>query len=157
MTQGQTLARPTTVLGELRKALETKRRQPALVKFVTMLKGIRESYDWVGIYIVKEGNLVLEAYAGNAETEHTTIPIGQGMCGYAARVGETVVVQDVNQDSRYLMCFPSTRSEIVVPIRGEKGIIGEIDVDSDRLAAFSQTDEELLEAAARELAEYLER
>ncbi len=107
--------------------------------------------------MVRGDKLVLEAYAGDAETEHVTIPIGQGICGFAAKTGETVIVPDVSRDPRYLMCFPSTRSEIVVPIMGENGVIGEIDIDSDKLAAFSKSDEKFLEAAAGKLASYLEK
>ena len=55
------------------------------------------------------------------------------------------------------MCFPSTRSEIVVPTHGKTGVIGEIDIDSDRLGAFSEGDRELLEQAAASLAIHLER
>lgn len=157
MTQGQTLARPEAVLDELRGALQTEPRRHALEKFLTILRGNFDHYNWVGIYLVSEDKLVLETYAGAGETEHTMIPVGQGICGYAAEMGETVVVPDVSQDPRYLMCFPSTKSEIVVPIRGKNGIIGEIDIDSDRLGAFSRTDEEFLEAAAKELANHLDR
>jgi len=157
MTQRQSLTRPAVVLDRLRRAIKTEPRRHALEKFVAILRGNFDHYNWVGIYLVSGGKLVLEAYAGDGETEHTVIPIGQGICGYAAKVGETVFVLDVSQDPRYLMCFPSTQSEIVVPIRGKDGIIGEIDIDSDRLAAFSRADEEFLEAAAKELANHLER
>ncbi len=101
--------------------------------------------------------LVLEAYAGETETEHISIPIGRGICGAAAKTGETIVVHDVSKDPRYLICFPSTRSEIVVPIKGTKSVLGEIDIDSDRLAAFSSQDEGFLEEAARLLARFLEK
>jgi GAF domain-containing protein len=157
MTQGQRLAPQAWVLDELRRALEAQPRPHALEKFVGILRSKFDHYNWVGIYLVNEDKLILEAYAGNGETEHRVIPVGQGICGYAAKAGETVVVPDVSQDHRYLMCFPSTRSEIVVPIRGKNGVIGEIDIDSDRMAAFSKLDEEFLEAAAGELAPYLEK
>ena len=73
---------------------------------------------------------------GPAATEHARIPIGQGICGAAAASGRTEIVDDVNADDRYLACFPSTRSEIVVPIAYEGRVVGEIDIDSDRPAAF---------------------
>ena len=157
MTQGQRLVPQAGVLDELRRALKAQPRPHALEKFVAILRSKFDHYNWVGIYLVNEDKLILEAYAGNGETEHRMIPVGQGICGYAAKAGETVVVPDVSQDHRYLMCFPSTRSEIVVPIRGKNGVIGEIDIDSDRMAAFSKLDEEFLEAAAGELATYLEK
>ncbi len=142
-------------LDELTETLKMRPASQALERFTALLKERFERYNWVGIYLVREGKLVLEAYAGDAETEHTTIPIGQGICGYAAEIGETVVVEDVSEDPRYLMCFPLTRSEIVVPIKRETEVIGEIDIDSDKLSAFSRTDQEFLEAAATELANFL--
>jgi len=157
MTQGQTLSTQAAVLDELTRTLKPEPRRHALEKFVEILRRNFDHYNWVGIYLVNEDELILEAYAGAGETEHTVIPVGQGICGYAAKAGETVVVPDVSQDTRYIMCFPSTRSEIVVPIRGKDGVIGEIDIDSDRVAAFSKLDEEFLEAAAGELATYLEK
>jgi L-methionine (R)-S-oxide reductase len=73
-------------------------------------------YNWVGIYIVKDYNLVLGPWSGKQATEHIKIPIGKGICGSAAESGKTEVVDDVNADNRYLSCFISTKSEIVVPI-----------------------------------------
>ncbi len=105
---------------------------------------------------MQDDKLVLTAYDGDAATEHTTVPIGEGICGSAAKSGETIIVADVNKDPRYLMCFPSTRSEIVVPILGRKAVLGEIDIDSDKLAAFTLADKEFLERAAKEIALYLE-
>jgi L-methionine (R)-S-oxide reductase len=112
-------------------------------------------YDWVGIYLVEGDELVLAAWSGPAATEHVRIPIGQGICGAAAREGQTIIVPDVRQDPRYLQCFLSTRSEIVVPIRQDEDVIGEIDIDSDELAAFDEKDRALLEWLASELAERL--
>lgn len=109
------------------------------------------------MYLVKGTTLSLAAYAGKGETEHVQIPIGQGICGLAAKEAQTIVVPDVNKDPRYLMCFPSTRSEIVVPIKGNSGVLGEIDIDSDTLAAFSNDDRKFLEAAANVLADYLDK
>ena len=157
MTQGQALAHSERLLQQLRTALNNEPPKQAFQSFVEILRRSFDWYNWIGVYLVKGDKLVLEAYAGDAETEHVTIPIGQGICGFVAKTGETVVVPDVSRDPRYLMCFPSTRSEIVVPIIGKKWVIGEIDIDSDRLAAFSKSDEKFLEAAARELASYLEK
>ena len=110
------------------------------------------SYTWVGIYAVEGGNLVLDAWSGPAATEHTRIPIGKGVCGFAAKAGKTEIVSDVSKDPRYLQCFLSTKSEIVVPVFNEKSVIGEIDVDGDQLDAFTSLDREFLEAVARKAA-----
>lgn len=109
-------------------------------------------YSWVGIYWVEGGDLVLGPWKGPQATEHTRIPIGTGICGAAAATGRTEVVDDVSRDPRYLACFPSTRSEIVVPISRAGRVIGEIDIDSDRPAAFGPDDRRFLEAVAALLA-----
>jgi putative methionine-R-sulfoxide reductase with GAF domain len=105
-------------------------------------------YSWVGIYFVEDGELVLGPWKGPQATDHVRIPIGQGVCGAAAASGETEIVDDVNADDRYLSCFPSTRSEIVVPIVYEGNVVGEIDIDSDTPAAFTPEDRALLERVA---------
>ncbi|MGB2874166.1 MAG: GAF domain-containing protein, partial [Gaiellaceae bacterium] len=94
-----------------------------------------DRYSWVGIYLVEGEELVLGPWKGPEATPHVRIPVGQGICGAAAASGQTEVVDDVNADSRYLACFPSTRSEIVVPITYQGRVVGEIDIDSDRPAA----------------------
>ena len=143
------------LLPRLEKVLQ-KSGSDLILDVVRILRESSDRYSWVGIYLVEQGKLVLAGFAGDAETQHVTIPIGEGICGSAAKTGETIVVPDVNKDPRYLMCFPSTRSEIVVPILGRKGVIGEIDIDSDKLAAFNQLDRRTLELTAEKLGRYLE-
>jgi GAF domain-containing protein len=110
-----------------------------------------EHYSWVGIYLVEGDDLVLGAWRGPQATEHVRIPVGQGVCGAAAASGETEVVDDVSADTRYLACFPSTRSEIVVPIFHEGSVVGEIDIDSDRPAAFGEADRGALQRIALQI------
>lgn len=107
-----------------------------------------ENYSWVGIYLVEGNYLVLGPWKGPHATEHTKIPIGKGICGSAAASGKTEVISDVNLDYRYLSCFVSTKSEIVVPIKKDGKILGEIDIDSDRKSAFTKKDKEFLEKIA---------
>ncbi len=107
-----------------------------------------DHYSWVGIYLVEGGDLVLGPWKGPQATEHVRIPVGQGICGAAAATGRTEIVDDVNADERYLACFASTRSEIVVPIAFEGRVVGEIDIDSDKPAAFTDADREFLERVA---------
>ncbi|MGH3046294.1 MAG: GAF domain-containing protein [Gaiellaceae bacterium] len=120
----------------------------ALRKVVDVLHDRLPHYSWVGIYLVEGGDLVLGPWKGLEATEHVRIPVGQGICGAAAATGLTEVVDDVNADDRYLACFPSTRSEIVVPISFEGRVVGEIDIDSDERAAFSEKDRTFLERVA---------
>jgi L-methionine (R)-S-oxide reductase len=111
-----------------------------------------EHYSWVGIYLVERDDLVLGPWKGPEATEHVRIPVGEGICGAAAASGQTEVVDDVNADPRYLACFPSTRSEIVVPIAYEGQVVGEIDIDSDQPAAFGEDDRAFLERVAQLIA-----
>jgi GAF domain-containing protein len=122
--------------------------EDVLQRVVDVLHDEVEHYSWVGIYLVEGDDLVLGPWRGPQATEHVRIPIGQGVCGAAAASGETEIVDDVNADPRYLACFPSTRSEIVVPISHEGRVVGEIDIDSDRPAAFGEDDRVLLERVA---------
>jgi L-methionine (R)-S-oxide reductase len=106
-------------------------------------------YSWVGIYFVEGDQLALGPWRGPAATEHVRIPIGQGVCGAAAASGVTEIVDDVNADPRYLACFLSTRSEIVVPISYEDIVVAEIDIDSDLPTAFGDDDRVFLERVAK--------
>ncbi|HET7043922.1 MAG TPA: GAF domain-containing protein [Gaiellaceae bacterium] len=119
---------------------------------VELLEQRFEHYSWIGVYLVEGDELVLGPWRGPQATEHVRIPVGEGICGSAAASGRTEVVDDVNADPRYLACFVSTRSEIVVPILLDGTVVGEIDVDSDRPAAFGDDDRRFLEQVAELLA-----
>ena len=123
----------------------------ALAEVCRFLHASFPHYGWVGIYRLDGRELLLEGYAGPQATEHTRIPIDSGLCGRGARDGATVIVDDVRSSPEYLACFLSTRSEIVVPIRADGRVVGEIDIDSDRLAAFDASDRLLLEEVAARL------
>ena len=140
------------ILGRMDSVISSAQGRGARDAVVKALNGTIPAYSWVGIYLVQGADLVLDAWAGPAATEHTRIPIGKGVCGFAAKAGRTEIVSDVGKDPRYLECFTSTRAEMVVPILNEGRVIGEIDIDSDQLDAFSSLDRELLEAVARKLA-----
>ena len=123
----------------------------AMTAAVRLLKDNLPYYSWAGIYVLDGDALVLGPYLGKP-SPHTRIPLNRGICGAAASEKATIVVDDVNSDPRYLACSIETKSEIVVPIlRGER-VFGEIDIDSDRPAAFTDKDRELLEAVAEALA-----
>jgi L-methionine (R)-S-oxide reductase len=101
------------------------------------------SYTGVYFYELQGERLKLVAHAGR-DTEHVDIPIGQGICGLSARTRESVVVDDVREDPRYLACNLETASEIVVPIMSAGTYHAQIDVDSDARAAFGSADREFL-------------
>ena len=91
--------------------------------------------------------LVVGPYVGDP-TPHVRIPVSEGICGAAVATGETVIVDDVHSDPRYLSCSIQTKSEIVVPIYARGKVIGEIDIDSHDPAAFNDQDKLLLEDIA---------
>jgi GAF domain-containing protein len=115
-------------------------------------------YSWTGFYMLDpndSGTLVLGPFVGDP-TPHIRIPVTQGICGAAVASGETVIVDDVNADPRYLSCSIKTRSEIVVPIYANGKVIGEIDIDSRDPAAFTADDKALLEEVAQIVGTYIE-
>jgi L-methionine (R)-S-oxide reductase len=121
---------------------------------VDLLYDMLEDYSWVGIYFVEGDELVLGPWRGPQATEHVRIPVGEGICGAAAASVETEIVDDVSADDRYLSCFLSTRSEIVVPIVYDQLVVAEIDIDSDRVAAFGEEDRAFLERVAAAISEH---
>jgi GAF domain-containing protein len=125
----------------------------AMERAVAGLKAL-PAYTWVGIYLIENEELVLGPFLGKP-SPHTRIPLGKGICGAAATAGATIVVDDVNADPRYLACSLETRSEIVAPILRDGRVLGEIDIDSDRPAAFGDGDRALVERIAAALAHKL--
>jgi GAF domain-containing protein len=115
-------------------------------------------YHWTGFYMLDLSDptmLVLGPFVGDP-TPHVRIPVTQGICGAAVASGQTVTIDDVNADPRYLSCSIKTRSEIVVPIYAHGSVVGEIDIDSHNLAAFTALDRVFLEEAARIVGNYIE-
>jgi L-methionine (R)-S-oxide reductase len=140
------------VLSGVRSAIEHAPSYPeAMLQAVNLLKEQMPDYSWVGIYTLEGDELVLGPYRGKP-SPHTRIPLNQGICGAAASTKETIIVDDVDADPRYLACSLETRSEIVVPIMRGADVLGEIDIDSDKKAAFGPADRELLVAVAALLA-----
>ncbi|HUP20861.1 MAG TPA: GAF domain-containing protein [Gemmatimonadota bacterium] len=147
-----------TALKELSQQLQTAVTEIDVHELVCVQMEERfDHYSWVGIYVVEGDELILSAWSGPEETEHTRIGVGEGICGLAARTGETEIVPDVAAREEFIACFPSTKSEIVVPIHSKDGtVIGEIDIDSDWLDAFDERDRDFLETVAAQVAEVME-
>ena len=144
------------LLDSLRAAiLEASDADHAMRQTVRLLKDQMPAYTWVGIYLLDGNELVLGPFLGKP-SPHTRIPVGRGICGAAAADKATIIVDDVDADPRYLACSLETRSEIVVPIMSGRDVLGEIDIDSDRRAAFGRDDRALLESVAAILADRME-
>jgi L-methionine (R)-S-oxide reductase len=99
-----------------------------------------DHFDWTGFYrVVSEGLLKIGPYQGGHGC--LTIPFERGVCGQCASEARTQLVADVTQLPYHIACSSSTRSEIVLPVLDTRGAVRAVlDVDSDRLAAFDQTD-----------------
>ena len=138
---------------------QTASAQELMRAMAKLLHNRMLKYNWVGFYMLEPGAqppmLALGAFEG-AMTPHTRIPLNQGICGAAASSGETVVVDDVNKDPRYLACSLETKSEIVVPIFAHGNIVGELDIDSHFPAAFTSEHQELVQHCAMLVGKKLE-
>lgn len=148
------------ILSQVKAYAETAPDLAALQNFIVeAITNYLPYCHWTGFYMLdpKDANvLVLGPFRG-APTEHVRIPVSQGICGAAVAQNQTVVVDDVSADPRYLACSLETKSEIVVPIRVDDTVVGEIDIDSHDLAAFSSGDEAFLEACAGIVGDFLKR
>ena len=156
-TQQQELAREIDTLAEAADSVDY-----LMSIIVGRLQEHLTHFNWVGFYMIEKGlpgeepMLVLGPYVG-AETPHKRIPLNQGICGAAVSSGQTVVVDDVNADPRYLACSIETKSEIVVPVFARGKVMGELDIDSHFSAAFTNEDRELVEYCATLVGEWLEK
>ena len=119
------------------------------LKIVEELAASNDAFDWTGIYWVDGDVLVLGPYVGPPPDGHERIEIPEGVCGAVAASGETEVVPDVRARPGHIACDLSTRSEVVAPIRLNGRVVGVLDVDSNRLAAFGAAEIAAIEQAAR--------
>ena len=101
---------------------------------------------WTGFYRVVDGELVLGPFQGPMAC--TRIRKGRGVCGTAWAKAETQLVPDVDKFPGHIACSSASRSEIVVPIIREGEVVAVLDIDSDRLDAFDETDRRYLEQIA---------
>jgi L-methionine (R)-S-oxide reductase len=110
-------------------------------------------YNWVGFYFANHENktLHLGPYVG-AETDHTIIPFGKGICGQVAESNRNFVVPDVSAQDNYIACSLTVKSEIVVPLFVKGKNIGQIDIDSHVIDPFTEADERFLEFVNEEVA-----
>ncbi|MBI5267065.1 MAG: GAF domain-containing protein [candidate division Zixibacteria bacterium] len=123
-------------------------RDDVLRAAVELIAEFSDRFDWTGFYMLEGEILVVGPYVG-PPTPHTRIELNRGICGAAATQQKTIIVDDVHTDPRFLACSITTRSEIVVPLMDGDRCIGEIDIDSNRPAAFTSEDREMLEAVAK--------
>jgi L-methionine (R)-S-oxide reductase len=148
------------ILSEIRSFAESANDLASLQNFIVETIPQRlPYYNWTGFYMLDPNDpetLVLGPFRG-APTEHVRIPVTQGICGAAVAQNDTVIVDDVHSDPRYLSCSLETQSEIVVPIRLNGKVVGEIDIDSHDRKAFGAEDRSFLEECAALIGKFLEK
>ena len=148
---------PKDLVQELQTLRDDGHLSDALLRYAVRQIGASDDrFDWVGVYLLKpeENVLWLHNYLGTP-TEHATIPVGEGVCGMAVSEGKNQNVPDVKAAEHYLACSPYVKSEMVVLIRAGDDIFGQIDLDSETKAAFTDEDEAALSIVAEKLAEQL--
>jgi putative methionine-R-sulfoxide reductase with GAF domain len=114
-------------------------------------------YNWVGFYLVDptdSGVLLVGPFVGSF-TPNARIPLNTGLCGAAARSGETVVVHDVLKDPRYLAGSPLVKGEIVVPILVKSKLAAELDIESYFTGVFTPDEQSFVEACAAVIGMFL--
>lgn len=111
---------------------------------------------WVGFYFMNHSTqqLHLGPFVGTP-TDHTIIPFGKGICGQVAVSGETYIADNVQEESNYIACSMGVQSEIVIPIYDGETLVAQLDIDSNTLQAFTDTDRKFLETVCSEIGEKL--
>lgn len=108
-----------------------------------LLNYFLEDINWVGFYLMKDGELVLGPFQGLPAC--VRIPVGRGVCGTAVANNETIMVDDVHTFPGHIACDAASKSEIVIPLTANGTVFGVLDIDSPIAARFSLEDKEGLE------------
>jgi putative methionine-R-sulfoxide reductase with GAF domain len=139
----------TTALRDLASAPGTRTTKAREAARAIRLLG---PYRWTGLYDVSSTEIAVIAWDGPEAPTFPRFPVTKGLNGAAVAEKKVVVVQDVADDARYLTTIGGTRGEMIYPVIASSGqVVGTIDVESDRVHAFSAGDEELLAACAQHL------
>ncbi len=120
-----------------------------LANVSALLKEVFEWF-WVGFYLVEGEELVLGPFQGSVACSR--IPFGRGVCGKAWQDRSTIIVDDVEKFEGHIACSSRSRSEIVVPIISQGQMVALLDVDSEKIANFDDTDRDGLEKVCEYLA-----
>ncbi len=138
---------------------QTARTIDALMEhIVEKLHGTMTRYNWVGFYLLDKGSgqLALGPHVGSFEP-HERVALDKGLCGLAATTGQTVLVNNVAEDPRYLAGSELVKSEMVVPIFVKKQLYGEMDINSYFVNTFTKEDQAFIEGCAALVSGYLEK
>jgi GAF domain-containing protein len=111
------------------------------------------NFFWVGFYLVKEDQLVLGPFQGPIAC--TRINLGKGVCGKSWEDKKTIIVPNVDEFPGHIACSSASKSEIVLPAIKNNKVAMVLDVDSDKLNDFDDTDREALEKVMRLIEKFL--
>lgn len=143
------------LVADIRTAIARETSEESVLRAaIERLDAFSDGWHWTGFYMMRGGVLEVGPYVG-PPTPHTRIELHSGICGAAASRKESIVVDDVNADPRFLACSLTTRSEIVVPLMDGDTCLGEIDIDSNHPAFFTDDDRAMLEQVAAVVVERL--
>ena len=144
VVEGQTKAeRYASLLPQIKALIEGESNLVANLANISAALHEAFGFWWVGFYLVEGDELVLGPFQGPVAC--TRIGRGRGVCGTAWQRGQTIVVEDVELFPGHIACSSASRSEIVVPLWRDGEVWGVLDIDSERLAAFDECDQEWLE------------
>ena len=138
------------LVDQIRSLIAGETDQVAVMSNVAAAIQQEMKFWWTGFYRVVGNELVLGPFQGPVACMH--IPFGRGVCGTAWQREQTIVVPDVEQFPGHIACSSASRSEIVVPVFDKEGrVTAVLDIDSERLATFDETDQRYLEEICRML------
>jgi GAF domain-containing protein len=132
-----------TLLPQIREL--TRNEQDLIADLANITAALKQAFGffWIGFYLVRENELVLGPFQGPVAC--TRIAFGKGVCGTAWKERRTIIVPDVEQFHGHIACNSESKSEIVVPLFSNGEIFGVLDIDSDQLNNFDETDAVYLE------------
>jgi len=123
--------------------------------FVGLLYHAMTDINWLGVYVLRESDLVLGPFQGQPAC--VRIPLGRGVCGTAAEKRQTLRVADVHSFAGHIACDAASQSELVVPLIAGQQLLGVFDIDSPELDRFNADDQEGIENLCRIFVRELER
>lgn len=143
ISQGTKAAQYESLLPQIKGLLEGETNLVA--NLANIAAALKEQFNWwwVGFYWIHENELVLGPFQGPVAC--TRIKIGRGVCGKSWETEKTLIVEDVEKFPGHIACSSLSKSEIVVPVFKNGHIVGVLDVDSEHLAHFDETDRDFLE------------
>ena len=121
--------------------------------FSSLVYNALPDVNWAGFYLLQDHELVLGPFQGKPAC--VRIPLGKGVCGFAAKQCETVIVPNVSEFPGHIACDPTSKSEIVIPFFKNGKVAGVLDVDSDKLSDFDKTDADFLKQVTAQIEKFI--